>query len=269
MRRAVCTFACFGSRRASTPPPQIRLLLRCAIHPRMRLAWLGRKAPLALQRRLAASGAPQRRICSGPVAGAPRPRSLMALAVSLRRKRSACAYRCHRCAMLCNGSCKAQAEACAAKRESGYATNSAGGRGASAAGPEIPKEAGPRRRAQRRGAGDAGGIPTRSMRPHRRADARPYAERGIAGGAGMRRSAANAPRATAGNAGKQGGRRADGGAAVKNSPPKAIFRLPSATRARRMRRKLRAYTPPGIFRRFAGTERGTGDGARHKKAILI
>ena len=88
--------------------------------------------------------------------------------------------------------------ACAAKRESGYATNSAGGRGASAAGPEIPKEAGPRRRAQRRGAGDAGGIPTRSMRPHRRTDARPYAERGIAGGAGMRRSAANAPRATAG-----------------------------------------------------------------------
>ena len=88
--------------------------------------------------------------------------------------------------------------ACAAKRGTGYATNSAGGRGASAAGPEIPKEAGPRRRAQRRGAGDEGGIPTRSMRPHRRTNARPYAERGIAGGAGMRRSAANAPRATAG-----------------------------------------------------------------------
>ena len=80
----------------------------------------------------------------------------------------------------------------------GYATYSAGGRGASAAGPEIPKEAGPRRRAQRRGARDEGGIPTRSMRPHLRTDARPYAERGIAGGAGMRRSAANAPRATAG-----------------------------------------------------------------------
>ena len=104
----------------------------------------------------------------------------------------------HWCATLCNGSHKAQAGACAATREPGYATNSAGGRGASAAGPEIPKEAGPRRRAQRRGAGDAGGIPTRSMRPHRRTDARPYAERGIAGGAGMRRSAANAPRATAG-----------------------------------------------------------------------
>ena len=141
------------------------------------------------------------------------------------------------------------------KREPGYATNSAGGRGASAAGPEIPKEAGPSRRAQRRGAGDAGGIPTRSMHPHRRTDARPYAERGIAGGAGMRRCAANAPRATAGNAGIQGGRRADGGAAAKNSPPKAISRLPSAARARRMRRKPRASTPPGISRRFAGTGR--------------
>ena len=62
-----------GLRRASTPPPQIRLLLRCAIHPRMRLAWLGRNAPVALQRRIAASGAPQRRICSGPVAGTPHP----------------------------------------------------------------------------------------------------------------------------------------------------------------------------------------------------
>ena len=93
---------------------------------------------------------------------------------------------------------QAQAETCAVTKGTGYATYSAGGRGASAAGPEIPKEAGPRRRAQRRGAGDAGGIPTRSMRPHRRTDARSYAERGIAGGAGMRRSAANAPRATAG-----------------------------------------------------------------------
>ena len=146
--------------------------------------------------------------------------------------------------------------ACAAKRGTGYATNSAGGRGASAAGPEIPKEAGPRRRARRRGAGDEGGIPTRSMRPHRRTDARPYAERGIAGGAGRRRCAANAPRATAGNAGKQGGRRADGGAAAKNSPPKAISRLPSVARARRMCRKTRASTPPGISRRFAGTGRG-------------
>ena len=93
---------------------------------------------------------------------------------------------------------QAQAETCAVTKGTGYATYSAGGRGASAAGPEIPKEAGPRRRAQRRGAGDEGGIPTRSMRPHLRTDARPYAERGIAGGAGMRRSAANAPRATAG-----------------------------------------------------------------------
>ena len=153
---------------------------------------------------------------------------------------------------------QAQAEACAVTKGTGYATYSAGGRGASAAGPEIPKEAGPRRRAQRRGAGDTGGIPTRSMRPHLRTDARPYAERGIAGGAGMRRSAANAPRATAGNAGIQGGRRADGGAAAKNSPPKAISRLPSAARARRMRRKTRTSTPPGISRRFAGTGNGEG-----------
>jgi hypothetical protein len=92
----------------------------------------------------------------------------------------------------------ASGTACTVTKGTGYTTYSAGGRGASAAGPEIPKEAGPRRRAQRRGARDEGGIPTRSMRPHLRTDARPYAERGIAGGAGMRRSAANAPRATAG-----------------------------------------------------------------------
>ena len=71
-----CTFACFGSRCASTPPPQIRLPLRCAIHPRMRLAWLGRDAPVALQRRLAAHVASQHRIRSGPVAVAPRPCTL-------------------------------------------------------------------------------------------------------------------------------------------------------------------------------------------------
>ena len=70
-----------------------------------------------------------------------------------------------------------------------------------------------------------------------RTDARPYAEGWIAGGAGMRRRAANAPGATAGNAGKGGARRTDGGAAAKNSPPKAIFRLASAARARRMHRK--------------------------------
>ena len=162
----------------------------------------------------------------------------------------------HRRATLLHGPPKAQAEACAALKGAGYATNSAGGRGASAAGPEIPNEAGPRRRAQRRGAGGEGGIPTRTMRPPMRTDARPYAECGIAGGAGRRRSAANAPRATAGNAGNQGGRRADGGAAAKNAPPKAILRLPSAARARRMRRKLRAETPPGISRRFAGTGNG-------------
>jgi hypothetical protein len=36
------TFARCGSRHLSTPPPPIRLSPRCAIHPRMRLAWLGR-----------------------------------------------------------------------------------------------------------------------------------------------------------------------------------------------------------------------------------
>ena len=113
---------------------------------------------------------------------------------------------CHMCATHWNGPHKAQAEACAAMKETGYATNSAGGRGASAAGPEIPNEAGPRRRAQRRGAGGEGGIPTRTMRPPMRTDARPYAECGIAGGAGRRRSAANAPRATAGNAVRLGSR---------------------------------------------------------------
>ena len=46
------------------------------------------------------------------------------------------------------------------------ATNSAGGRGAAAVGPEIQREAGPRRRAQGRGAGGEGGVPTRRMRPH-------------------------------------------------------------------------------------------------------
>ena len=38
-----------------------------------------------------------------------------------------------------------------------------------------------------------GGIPTQAMRPHMRMDAQDYAERGITGGVGMRRSAANAP----------------------------------------------------------------------------
>ena len=60
-------------------------------------------------------------------------------------------------------------------------------------------------------------------------------------------------RATAGNAGKRGGRRADGGAAAKSTTPKAISRLPSGEGARRMPRKPRAQTPPGIFRRFAST----------------
>ena len=36
------TFARCGSRNLSTPPPPILLSPRCAIHPRMRLAWLGR-----------------------------------------------------------------------------------------------------------------------------------------------------------------------------------------------------------------------------------
>ena len=55
------------------------------------------------------------------------------------------------------------------------------------------REAGLRRRVQRRGAGLVGGIPTQAMRPHMRLDAQYYAERGITGGVGMRRSAANAP----------------------------------------------------------------------------
>ena len=48
------------------------------------------------------------------------------------------------------------------------------------------REAGLRRRVQRRGAGLAGGIPTQAMRPHMRLDAQYYAERGITGGVGMR-----------------------------------------------------------------------------------
>ena len=55
------------------------------------------------------------------------------------------------------------------------------------------REAGLRRRVQRRGAGLEGGIPTQAMRPHMRTDAQYYAERGITGGVGMRRSAADAP----------------------------------------------------------------------------
>ena len=78
-------------------------------------------------------------------------------------------------------------------------TNSAGGRGASAAGPEIPREAGSCRRRRGGCRASSEGIPNRAMRPHMRMDARSYAERGIAGGAGMRRSAADAPRATVGS----------------------------------------------------------------------
>ena len=55
------------------------------------------------------------------------------------------------------------------------------------------REAGLRRRVQRRDAGLEGGIPTQAMRPHMRMDAQYYAERGITGGVGMRRSAADAP----------------------------------------------------------------------------
>ena len=43
---------------------------------------------------------------------------------------------------------------------------------------------------QRRDAGLAGGIPTQDMRPHMRLAHQSYAERGIAGRVGMRRSAA-------------------------------------------------------------------------------
>ena len=131
---------------------------------------------------------------------------------------------------------QAQAETCAVTKGTGYATYSAGGRGASAAGPEIPKEAGPRRRAQRRGAGDAGGIPPRSMRPYLRTDARPYAERGIAGGAGMRRSAANAPRATAGCIGPHA-ERTD----AKSRAPLSGRPRRQSSDCREMRRRKRSF----------------------------
>ena len=66
-------------------------------------------------------------------------------------------------------------------------------------GPEIPREAGSCRRRRGGCRASSEGIPNRAMRPHMRMDARSYAERGIAGGAGMRRSAADAPRATVGS----------------------------------------------------------------------
>ena len=65
--------------------------------------------------------------------------------------------------------------------------------------PEIPREAGSCRRRRGGCRTPSEGIPNRAMRPHMRMDARSYAERGIAGGAGMRRSAADAPRATVGS----------------------------------------------------------------------
>ena len=46
MRRAVGTGALAALGRLATPPPQIPLSPRCAIHPRMRLAWLGRDTSL-------------------------------------------------------------------------------------------------------------------------------------------------------------------------------------------------------------------------------
>ena len=63
----------------------------------------------------------------------------------------------------------------------------------------IPREAGSCRRRRGGCRAPSEGIPNRAMRPHMRMDARSYAERGIAGGAGMRRSAADAPRATVGS----------------------------------------------------------------------
>ena len=47
------------------------------------------------------------------------------------------------------------------------------------------------------------GIPTQAMRSHMRSDAQSYAERNGSGGAGMRQSAANAPRATVGSTGSE------------------------------------------------------------------
>ena len=46
MRRAVGTGALAALGRLATPPPRIPLSPRCAIHPRMRLAWLGRDTSL-------------------------------------------------------------------------------------------------------------------------------------------------------------------------------------------------------------------------------
>ena len=65
------------------------------------------------------------------------------------------------------------------------------GQGASNTGTRDPgAEAGLMGKVQRRDAGLAGGIPTQDMRPHMRLAHQSYAERGIAGRVGMRRSAA-------------------------------------------------------------------------------
>ena len=74
------------------------------------------------------------------------------------------------------------------------------------------------------------------MRPHRRTDARPYAERGIAGGAGMRRSAANAPRATAGCIGPHA-ERTD----AKSRAPLSGRPRRQSSDCREMRRRKRSF----------------------------
>ena len=99
-----------------------------------------------------------------------------------------------------------------------------------------------------------GSIATKPCKPHSRMDGASQGETNLRWRSGGAPRSEARKRATAGNAGKQGGRRADGGAAAKNSPPKAISRLPSVARARRMCRKTRASTPPGISRRFAARQ---------------
>ena len=73
---------------------------------------------------------------------------------------------------------------------------------------------------QRRDAGLVGGIPTQAMRPHMRLAHQSYAERGIAGRVGMRRSAAIRARATVGSTGPEAERRRAETCRVRNGRPR-------------------------------------------------
>ena len=174
MRRAVGTGALAALGRLATPPPQIPLSPRCAIHPRMRLAWLGRDTSLR-------PATPPRGVLRIPAQNPLWPRGQCrpippALFAECRRKR--CRLHLSICATPALRSILARVCLPCAKR----GVEAAARGGASADG-------GTRKTPRMRLRGATGGIPTKRLAAQARLDCAPY------GGCarGSRRCAAAAP----------------------------------------------------------------------------